>query len=170
MPGPSSRAELLNDLELAFGRLAEELDEGSSRTGSRFGKLPCTDGWTVKDLLAVRAWWTEAVVSWIGAGLDGEVPVTPHEDFSWKQTPALNESIVWKTRRQSYKRTRELLQQAYANVTPTIDLLSDKQLLQTGQFQWAKKWPVSRWLAINTTRQYVTARSLIRKAIKSASA
>ena len=170
MPGPSSRAELLTDLDLAFGRLEEELEGGGSRLGSRFGNLICIDSWTVKDVLSVRTWWTEAVVGWTVEGLGGEVAVMPHEDFSWKQTPALNESIVAKTHRQSYKRTRMLLQQAYASVALTVDLLSDEQLLLVGQFQWADNWPVSRWLAINTTRQYVTARSLICKAIKAARA
>lgn len=31
---------------------------------------------------------------------------------------------------------------------------------------WAGKWPISRWVSINTTRQYVTARTYIRRAIR----
>jgi hypothetical protein len=48
----------------------------------------------------------------------------------------------------------------------TIASLDDRQLLGVGTFAWAGKYPVSRWLSINTARQYTTARSFVRRALR----
>jgi hypothetical protein len=52
MPIPTSREGLLNQLELSYARLETVL----TRRGDAIGHLPCVDDWTVKDVLAVRAW------------------------------------------------------------------------------------------------------------------
>ncbi len=72
MPIPKTRAELTNLTGSTFEKLRAELEAAGARAGS----LPCVDDWSVKDLLAVRAWWTENVVDWIEAGRRGETPVT----------------------------------------------------------------------------------------------
>ena len=95
MPIPRTRAELTNQTRSTFEKLRGELEAAGSRAGS----LPCIDDWTVKDLLAVRTWWTERVVDWIEAGKRGEVPVTPAEGYRWNETPRLNADIVGISRR-----------------------------------------------------------------------
>jgi hypothetical protein len=51
-------------------------------------------------------------------------------------------------------------------VLSTIDSLSDPELLEAGAFEWAGKWPLARWISINTARQYDTARTFIRRALR----
>ncbi len=77
MPISKTRADLTGQLNSTFTKLRAELDNG----GPRLGKLPCVDDWNVKDLLAVRVWWTESVVKWIETCLRGAVPVTPAEGY-----------------------------------------------------------------------------------------
>ncbi len=48
----------------------------------------------------------------------------------------------------------------------TIDALDDRELLEVGFFDWAGKWPISRWISLNTARQYTTARSFVRRALR----
>jgi len=160
MPIPTTRAELEDLVTTSFERLRAELDDA----GPRVGGLPCVDDWTIKDLLAVRAWWTESVVSWIEAGRRGERPSTPAPGYRWKETPRLNADIVQAARRDSYKRVRERLNDGYRRVVAVIDALDDAELLQVGTFEWAGRYPVSRWISINTARQYVTARTFVRRA------
>lgn len=162
MPIPRTRKELIDLVQTSFARLGAELDEG----GPRLGSLRCVDEWTVKDLLAVRAWWTESVVDWVQAGLRGETPITPAKGFSWKETPRLNAQVVRANRTRSYRKIRERLDRGVARVLDTIDGLDDAQLLQVGVFAWAGKWPVSRWISLNTARQYTTARVFIRRALR----
>ena len=68
MPIPKTRTELTGYIRSTFEKLQAELDAA----GSRIGNMNCIDDWSVKDLLAVRAWWTESVIDWIEAGQRGE--------------------------------------------------------------------------------------------------
>ncbi len=162
MPIPKSRGELIELVTTSFDKLRAELDEA----GPKLADLPCVDDWSVKDLLAVRAWWTESVVDWIEAGRRGESPTTPAPGYRWTETPRLNADLVRAARKQSYAKIRARLERGYERVLATIDSLEDKELLRAGKFKWAGKWPISRWIAINTGRQYTTARTLIRRALR----
>ena len=51
MPIPTSRKQLVEMVESSFKRLDLEL----RGAGRKIGELECTDNWTIKDLLAVRA-------------------------------------------------------------------------------------------------------------------
>lgn len=165
MPIPRTRSELIDQIETSFAKLQAELDAA----GPRVGSLHCVDDWSIKDLLAVRVWWTENVVNWIEAGRRGETPVTPAEGYRWRETPRLNSDIVKRSGRESFRSLRARLSAGYECVMALIDDLDDTELLNVGRFEWAGSYPVSRWLSINTARQYTTARSFIRKALRAKS-
>ena len=162
MPIPRSRAELIEYVGSTFDKLQVELDA----VGPRLGSINCVDEWTVKDLLAVRAWWTENVINWVEAGKRGECPITPAEGYRWKETPRLNADVVKKYQRESYRAIRGRLERGYERVMPAIDSLNDDELLEVGVFVWAGNYPISRWISINTARQYTTARAFIRRALR----
>ncbi len=162
MPIPKTRAELIELNRSTFAKLREELDAA----GPRLGSVSCVDDWTVKDLLAVRAWWTESVVDWIEIGRRGKTPVTPAAGYRWKETPRLNADLVKAAKRSSYRSVRARLEQGYERVMATIDSLDDRQLLDVGAFAWTGKYPIRRWISLNTGRQYTTARTLIRRALR----
>jgi hypothetical protein len=83
MPIPKTRQELTELLLSSFSKLRRELDDA----GPEVAQLRCVNDWTVKDLLAVRAWWTESVFDWIEAGRRGELPTVPAPGYAWKETP-----------------------------------------------------------------------------------
>lgn len=162
MPIPKTRRELVDLVTTSFAKLREELETG----GPALGNLNCIDEWSVKDLLAVRAWWTESVVDWIEAGQRGELPITPAAGYRWNETPRLNADLVLAARKQSYEKIKTRLERGVERVLSTIEELDDSELLQVGTFRWAGKWPISRWISINTARQYSTARAFIRQAVR----
>ena len=162
MPIPRTRTELTDYVRSTFEKLETELDGA----GSRISSIQCIDDWRVKDLLAVRAWWTENVIDWVEAGQRGEHPITPAQGYLWKETPRLNADIVRKSQRESYRSIRGRLGKGFERVMNTIDSLNDHELLDVGAFGWAGKYPVSRWISINTARQYTTARTFIRRALR----
>ncbi len=96
----------------------------------------------------------------------GNVPTTPADGYDWNETPRLNADLVQKAHNQSYRAVRERLERGVIEVLTTTDLLDDTELLEVGVFEWAGKCPISRWLSINTARQYTTARTLIRRALR----
>lgn len=162
MPIPTTRIELVDYVRSTYKKLEAELDTA----GARVGNTPCVDDWTIKDLLAVRAWWTESVIDWVEAGRRGERPVTPAPGYRWKETPRLNSDVVRKSQRESYRSVRRRLRKGFERVIATIDSLDDHELLDTDAFSWAGKYPVCRWISINTARQYTTARTYIRRALR----
>ncbi len=160
MPIPKTRNELVSQVRVAYGKLQTELDAA----GPPVGDLLCVGDWSVKDLLAVRAWWTEHVIDWIEAGRRGESPITPAEGYRWHETPRLNADVVKAAQRESYRSIRDRLEQGFDRVMRTIDSLDERELLEIGVFQWAGKYPISRWISLNTARQYTTARTFVRRA------
>ncbi len=164
MPIPKSRKELTDLVSSSGAKLIRELQEA----GPDVDNLRCVDDWTIKDLLAVRAWWTESVLDWIEAGRRGEKPVTPAPGYTWQETPRLNADIIKTARRDSYDQTRARLKTGIERVLATIETLDDTELLEPGVFEWAGKWPIARWVSINTARQYTTARTYVRRALREA--
>jgi len=162
MPIPTTRDELVELVEAAFAKLRVELD----RLDPPAAELHCVDDWRIKDLLAVRAWWTERVVDWIEAGRRGESPMTPAPGYGWRETPRLNADIVRLSRAEPLDVLRKRLDRGYERVRSTIDALDDVELLDVGSFGWAGRWPIARWISINTARQYTTARSYMRRALR----
>jgi hypothetical protein len=67
---------------------------------------------------------------------------------------------------ESFDSIQNRLEAGYDRVLTCVGSLSDADLLEVGVFPWAGKWPLSRWISINTARQYTTARSYIRKAVR----
>jgi len=146
----------------AWTKLRDELDAA----GPRIAGWTCVDDWSVKDLLAVRVWWTESVLDWVEEGRRGGTPAPPGPGYTWRETPRLNADIVRKARRQSYASLRERLRRGVERALALIDALDDRELLDPGVFAWAGRYPIARWLSINTARQYVTARAFIRAALR----
>ena len=78
----------------------------------------------------------------------------------------LNADVVKKSKRESYRSIRRKLESGFERVITAIDSLDDNELLNIGAFEWAGNYPVSRWISINTARQYTTARTFVRRALR----
>ncbi len=162
MPIPKSRLELINLVKKEYQKLQNKLEWVDAKLANQI----CVDDWSIKDLLAVRLWWTENVLNWIDQGKQGGQPDLPAKGYSWKQTPRLNNEIVTRSRKRAYKNIVRDLDTQYHRLLKTIDDLNDDELLATGHFQWAGNYPLCRWLSINTARQYHTASTYIHRVIR----
>ena len=157
---PKNRIDLIDLIQINFQKLDEELKHSDSEIQNSY----IEGDWTVKELLAIRCWWTEAVIKWVKSGQNGRVPVTPTREYSWKETPKLNQEIAANSKSVPYETIRKKLRRSYLNLFKLIDSLDDRELLDKGVFEWAgDSWPISRWISVNTARQYATARSYVRK-------
>lgn len=159
---PKNRADLIRLIETHFSKLQAELKKIDESDARRM----CDEDFSIKDILAVRLWWTRAVMGWVEAGRKGDVPVVPAEGYNWRETPALNKSIAVRSRDQPYERICEDLSDEQERLLRLIGSLSDQELTEPGIFEWAGKWPIMRWISIGTSSQYDGARKLIRKAMK----
>ena len=164
MPHPTERRKWLEELQQAHAKLDQTLADLDDAAAAR---LRCFEDppWTARDVVAVRLWWTQRVTRWVRDGQRGRTPTTPAPGYGWKQTPALNAETVARSRGRSLASLRTALRQAVQRTLSTAEGLSHQELFEPGAFEWAGSWPVSRWIAVNTTRQYRTARTAIRRAI-----
>lgn len=163
MPIPTTRHELTEQVTDTYARLRGELRDAKEGLADAV----CVDEWTVKDVVAVRVWWTEQVIEWIEAGRRGETPELPAPGYRWNETPRLNADLVSAAASEPYEHVVERLDRGVERVLATIDSLDDRALLEPAVFPWAGKWPLIRWISINTARQYTTARAYVRKAKRS---
>ncbi len=160
---PRTRKQLLDVVKTGYGELQSELAEG----GPRLGNVVCVDDWTVREVLALRCWWSEAVVSWIRTARDGGELDLPAPGFKWNETPRLNAGIARRAKRESYLSVKRRLDKAFRNVLVLIAELSDRELCKPGVLSRTVKCPACQLIALNTARQYRTARTFIRRTLKS---
>lgn len=155
---PKSRADLIDMVTDSFAALDMEL-EGCL---AAIADTECVDGWTVKQLLAVRHWWTANILDWIETGQRGGYPVTPAKGYGWSETPRLNDDIASRASGRPADAVWQDLRAEYDRLLATIAGLDDRALLEPGVFDWAGRYPIARWISLNTARQYRTARRYIR--------
>lgn len=150
-------------MDTAYAKLRADLD----RVSASQSREVCIDDWTVVDLLTVRTWWGNAVAAWIDAGRRGEVPQTPAPGYAWKDTPRLNAGIIaGASKRRSWRRVRADLEESRNAVVDSLAQLSDAELEVAGQFAWAGRWPVLRWVSISTTTGYASSRKYVRALLR----
>ncbi len=161
---PKNRDDLIRLIEAHFSKLQTELEKIDEKDAQRM----CDESFSIKDILAVRLWWTRAVMNWVQAGRNGEVPNVPASGYNWRETPVLNKKVAAEAKGRRYKRICEQLRAEQPVLLRLIDSLSDEELTGIGIFEWAGKWPVMRWISIGTSSQYDGACKLIRKTMKQA--
>ena len=123
----------------------------------------------MRELLAVRAHWTECVSEWVSAWQRGEAPELPAPGYGWNETPKLNAAVVEATRDESLPSIRGRLRDGQGRLLRQVEALSDEELFEVGRFPGAGRYPVARWISLNATRQYVTARTHLRRALREGS-
>lgn len=163
---PTCRSDLLLLINKHYSKLSDELKS----LETKHALLACEKDFSIKDIIAIRLWWTLAVIRWIEQGKKGEEPDIPAKGYSLQKMQPLHEMIARESQQTVMHSLIADLQNAVERLVATIDSLSDDELTIVGQFAWAKRWPVMRWISIGTSSQYQSARSLIRKALKNADA
>ncbi len=161
---PQNRSHLMELIDGHFDKLLRELEDIDDTSAAAM----CDEDFSIKDILAVRVWWSEAVIKWIKAGQQGKTLPIPAKGYSWKETPALNLATAQSSKtKKTYTDIKRKLIASKRKVCKLIESLSDEELTQVGVYEWAGKWPVMRWVSVSTSTQYDGARKLIRKAKRS---
>jgi len=153
-------------LEQTLIKAQKKLDAELQDIDDELANEICVDEWSIKDLMAVRLWWTRNVLDWVDKGRNGVFPKLPAAGYSWKETPRLNANTVQKSRDRTFTSIVASFHSQYSRLLATIHKLNDDEFLKTEVFEWTGKYPISRWLSMNTVRQYHTARTLIRRTRK----
>ncbi len=161
MPLPTTKAALLESLRDSHRKLDKELadipESAARRRGVEGSVSPC-------DVAAYQIGWGRLLLGWDAAERRGDSPEMPAPGFKWNQLGPLAASFHDARRGRSLRELRDELASVVADVGAFVSGLSEDDLFATGRRRWAgAKWPVAKWVQVNTVAPYRSARSKLRR-------
>lgn len=122
---------------------------------------------TPAQMIAYQLGWLNLIQSWERDNKNNISVVTPSPNYKWNNLGGLYQEFY-----QTYSNytLEQLINQFNEEVDSMIELiksLDDKTLFESDKRQWASstpsKWPVWKWIHINTVAPFKTFRTKIRK-------
>lgn len=161
MPLPTSQQELLSRFDTAYHKLREEI----SRVPDELSRAPQLEGgMCLCELIAYQIGWGRLVLQWEAQEQAGQAVEMPAPGFKWNQLGALAQSFYLHSRDDSAAQLLAQFDALASDLRAFIAASSDTFLFGVGQRQWAgAKWPVVKWLQVNTIAPYDSARAKLRK-------
>lgn len=166
MPIATHKADLLKELESAYARLHEEaasIPPALERcAGLEGGISPC-------DLIAYQIGWGRLLLSWDALEARGEAVDMPAPGFKWNQLGLLANSFHQARSGHTLERLLAEFELLVGRIRRFIDTCTEDELFRIGVRHWAgEKWPVAKWIQVNTIAPYKSARTKLRRWKKSA--
>ncbi|WP_180130170.1 ClbS/DfsB family four-helix bundle protein [Rhodoferax sp. BLA1] len=161
MPLPTSQQELLSRFDTAYNKLREEI----TRVPDELSRAPQLEGgMSLCELIAYQIGWGRLVLQWEALEQAGQPVEMPAPGFKWNQLGALAQSFYLRSRDVSAAQLLAQFDALASDLRAFIAASSDTFLFSVGQRQWAgAKWPVVKWLQVNTIAPYDSARAKLRK-------
>lgn len=154
MPLPTSRAELRDKLRTAHTKLDAELEALEGRAETK----------TARALVAYQIGWGKLLLGWEAAERTGKVPAMPAKGFKWNQLGALAESFHRAYADRTLEQLRKELARTVKKIDAWIGALDEAELFEFEQRRWAGvKWPLVKWIQVNTIAPYTSATAKLRK-------
>lgn len=119
--------------------------------------------WSIKDILSHLVDWEQRCLNWYRAGLKGDVPKTPDEEFNWRQLPGLNQAIYEKYKNRSLEDTRKAFAESFGEMLSAVKAMTEEEIFSPGHYAWTKKSTLLSFIYANTANHYRWARKLIKK-------
>jgi hypothetical protein len=161
MPLPASKEELLNNLREAYKKLDDEFEAVTKKNERHCGidgNISCCD------VVAYQIGWARLLLGWEATELKGNVPAMPAKGYKWNQLGGLAESFYEKDAEKSLRVLRNEFKRIVKRVTGWLESLSEKELFSLHQRDWAgNKWPIAKWVQVNTIAPYRSARTKVRR-------
>ncbi len=143
-------------LDVEFNDIAEEHKDLSIAEVDR----------TPAEIIAYQLGWLNLVMNWDRDEQAGKPVSMPHPQYKWNQLGAMYQSFYSTYSHYSLHELRRLLNKTEHQWQDWISTLSDDELFIQGMRQWTgtnPKWPMSRWIHINSAAPFKTFRAKIRK-------
>lgn len=163
MPRPKSKQELLEQAQVNWDKLQAQIKQLSMDEIIEGGTV---GEWSVKDVLGHLLEWQQMTLSWYRIGKRGATPVTPSEDFTWREIPALNQAIFEKYQHVELDTIKAQLASSHQEMLKTIEAIPDDELFTPKIYKWTKSTTVGSYLTSATSSHYDWATKHIRRGIK----
>ncbi len=161
MPLPASHVELLEKLDAAYQKFDAEFDDISeydSQIKHLEGKV------SPADLIAYQIGWGECLLRWEATEKSGQQPDMPATGYKWNELGPLADSFYDAWRETELAAMRAEFSRLLGRLREWIESLDESELFTVGTRQWAgDKWPLAKWIQVNTIAPYISARTKIRR-------
>jgi len=164
MPLPQTRSELLESLSKAHRQLDEELRAirpDQERIQGIEGGLSCCD------LVAYQIGWGNLLLGWEQAESQGQAVFLPAKGYKWNQLGLLAESFYQRAADHSLDELRAEWQGVVQRLEEWVQDITDEELFEPRVRQWTgDKWPIAKWIQVNSIAPYRSARTKLRRWVK----
>lgn len=164
MSKPTTKNQIIEDARTERTALEQLL---ANLTPEEMTRPNVVGDWSAKDVLAHLIEWEQMVIKWYEAGVKGNVPVTPSEEYNWGQLPQLNHAIYLKHRDKSLADIQKDFKASYKKIMKTIQDIPEKELFTRGHYAWTKNNALAAYFISGTGSHYRWARTSIRKGLNS---
>ncbi len=126
---------------------------------------------SLAELIAYQIGWGSSLINWYEAGIKKRSPEMPGHGFSTWDYAAIAQHFYIAYCYNSRHEQMEMFNRIVCQILKIIDTEDQKgQLDQLGVWDWCtllsgKKWPLSKWIKVNTVSPYKRAKLQIKKAI-----
>ncbi|OCA73224.1 ClbS/DfsB family four-helix bundle protein [Chryseobacterium arthrosphaerae] len=110
--------------------------------------------------------WTQLLLKWESDERRGIEVKTPTPDYKWNNLKGLYQSFYEQYGSYSLQQQRELLKNQVNEIISWIENLDHETLFVPEQRKWATtaaRWPVWKWIHINTVAPFINFRTQLRK-------
>lgn len=122
---------------------------------------------TPAQMIAYQLGWLNLIMSWDRDELAGKEVITPAPDYKWNKLGGLYESFYKQYEKFTLNELKNMYRDCVAEIIQWIKPFSNEELFEQNVRKWASstpsKWPIWKWIHINTVAPFKTFRSKIRK-------
>lgn len=122
---------------------------------------------TPYQMLAYQLGWLNLILQWDNDEKNGLVVITPSSQYKWNNLVGLYNHFYDQYQERSLQELRQLYTEDVTEFIQWVGLFSEEELFQPDMRQWAcstsSKWPVWKWIHINTVAPFKNFRTKIRK-------
>lgn len=161
MPIPQNKKDLQDVLRQNYKKLRAELvniPTNLSRKETVEGRI------SVADIIAYQIGWGKLLLNWYAEGKKGHIPAMPAKGYKWNQLGDLAKKFHSDYRHKSLEELLPIFDSVVEKVIEIVDNETNENLYKLGIYEWTgDKWPLGRWINVNTSSPYKSASAKIRK-------
>ncbi|CEI52077.1 ClbS/DfsB family four-helix bundle protein [Acinetobacter baumannii] len=163
MKNYDSKQELIESINNSFNKYLSEFND--ILEDEKNIKIMAVDK-TPSQNISYQLGWVSLLLEWEKDEKTGQQVITPKKGFKWNNLGALYQEFYQTYDHYSLDEKKELLSTKVSEVIDWIQSLTEDELFLPNQRKWATtaaKWPLYKWIHINTVAPFTNFRAQIRK-------
>ena len=160
---PKNKTELLKILKTEYKKL---LDEFKNIPIEKTRTKTLENDISICDLISYQIGWGTLLIDWYKKGLKNQLPIMPMEGYKWNQLGSLSKKFYSDYKNFTFYELLVLFDKTVNEIVQIIKSESNKNLYTQGIYKWTganPRWPLGRWINVNTSSPYKSARAKIKK-------